>query len=90
MIGQSWTTLLAQLLYDIPVNAGLWRPIHFDLGPQGTIVNSSAPAPVSMSHIQTGMRVSLVGLVANQPVKTPVFSSAAARSSARFAAVALT
>jgi N-methylhydantoinase B len=57
MIGQSWTTLLAQLLYDIPVNAGLWRPVHFDLGPTGTIVNSSPPAPVSMSHIQTGMRV---------------------------------
>lgn len=57
MIGQSWTTLLAQLLYDIPVNAGIWRPVHFDLGPAGTIVNSSAPAPVSMSHIQTGMRV---------------------------------
>ena len=57
MIGQAWTTLLAQLIYDIPVNAGIWRPIHFDLGPAGTIVNSVAPAPVSMSHIQTGMRV---------------------------------
>lgn len=57
MIGQTWTTLLAQLLYDIPVNAGIWRPITFDLGPAGTIVNASAPAPVSMSHIQTGMRV---------------------------------
>ncbi|MGH2761675.1 MAG: hydantoinase B/oxoprolinase family protein [Thermoleophilaceae bacterium] len=57
MIGQSWTTLLAQLFYDIPVNAGIWRPVRFDLGPEGTIVNSSSPAPVSMSHIQTGMRV---------------------------------
>ncbi|MBI5104870.1 MAG: hydantoinase B/oxoprolinase family protein [Solirubrobacterales bacterium] len=57
MLGQSWTTMLAQLTYDIPVNAGIWRPVHFDLGPQGTIVNASAPAPVSMSHIQTGMRV---------------------------------
>lgn len=57
MIGQSWTTLLAQLAYDIPVNAGIWRPIHFDLGPKGSIVNSVAPAPVTMSHIQTGMRV---------------------------------
>jgi N-methylhydantoinase B len=57
VIGQSWTTMLAQLLYDIPVNAGIWRPVHFDLGPSGTIVNSSAPAPVSMSHIQTGMRI---------------------------------
>jgi N-methylhydantoinase B len=57
VIGQSWTTMLAQLLYDIPVNAGIWRPIHFDLGPAGTIVNSTSPAPVSMSHIQTGMRI---------------------------------
>ncbi|MCW3027845.1 MAG: hydantoinase B/oxoprolinase family protein, partial [Solirubrobacterales bacterium] len=57
VIGQSWTTMLAQLLYDIPVNAGIWRPVHFDLGPSGTIINSSAPAPVSMSHIQTGMRI---------------------------------
>lgn len=57
MIGQSWTTLLAVLTYDIPVNAGIWRPIHFDLGPAGTIVNAQAPAPVTMSHIQTGMRV---------------------------------
>lgn len=57
MIGQAWTTMLAQLLYDVPVNAGIWRPVHFDLGPSGTIVNASAPEPVSMSHIQTGMRV---------------------------------
>lgn len=57
MIGQSWTTMLAQLIYDIPVNAGIWRPVTFDLGPAGTIVNAQAPAPVSMSHIQTGMRV---------------------------------
>jgi len=57
MIGQAWTTMLAQLTYDIPVNAGIWRPIRFDLGPRGTIVNSVSPAPVSMSHIQTGMRV---------------------------------
>jgi len=57
VVGQSWTTLLAQLAYDIPVNAGIWRPVRFDLGPAGTIVNSVAPAPVTMSHIQTGMRI---------------------------------
>jgi N-methylhydantoinase B len=57
MIGQAWTTILAQLIYDIPINAGIWRPIHFDLGPEGTIVNSVAPAPVSQSHMETGMRV---------------------------------
>jgi N-methylhydantoinase B len=60
MIGQSWSTLLAQIAYDIPVNAGIWRPVHFDLGPAGTIVNSSPPAPVSQSHMETGMRVNKV------------------------------
>lgn len=60
VIGQSWSTMLAMLAYDIPVNAGLWRPVHFDLGPEGSIVNSVAPAPVTMSHIQTGMRVNRV------------------------------
>lgn len=57
VVGQSWTTLLAQLAYDIPVNAGIWRPVRFDLGPAGTIVNSVVPAPVTMAHIQTGMRI---------------------------------
>ena len=57
VVGQSWTTLLAQLAYDVPVNAGIWRPVTFDLGPAGTIVNAVAPAPVTMSHIQTGMRI---------------------------------
>ncbi|TFD68150.1 hydantoinase B/oxoprolinase family protein [Cryobacterium gelidum] len=57
VLGQSWTTILAQLAYDIPINAGIWRPVHFDLGPKGSIVNAVAPAPVTMSHIQTGMRV---------------------------------
>lgn len=57
VVGQTWTTLLAQLAYDVPVNAGIWRPVRFDLGPTGTIVNSVAPAPVTMAHIQTGMRI---------------------------------
>jgi len=57
MTGQAWTTLLSQLTYDIPINAGIWRPVHFDLGPEGTVVNSVPPAPVSQSHMETGMRV---------------------------------
>jgi N-methylhydantoinase B len=60
IVGQSWSTMLAQIAYDIPVNAGIWRPVHFDLGPAGTIVNSSPPAPVSQSHMETGMRVNKV------------------------------
>jgi N-methylhydantoinase B len=57
VIGQTWTTLLCQLAYDIPVNAGISRPVHFDLGPRGTIVNSEKPAPVSMSHMECGFRI---------------------------------
>ncbi|GAB3379632.1 hydantoinase B/oxoprolinase family protein [Amycolatopsis echigonensis] len=60
MVGQSWSTLLSQLAYDIPVNAGLWRPITFDLGPAGTIVNSLPPAPVTQSHMETGMRANKI------------------------------
>lgn len=56
VVGQAWSALLSQLAYDIPVNAGLWRPITFDLGPVGTIVNSQAPTPVTQSHMETGMR----------------------------------
>lgn len=57
MVGQAWATILAMLAYDVPINQGIWRPLRFDLGPEGTIVNASAPAPVTMSHIQTGMKV---------------------------------
>lgn len=57
VVGQSWSALLSQLAYDIPVNAGLWRPITFDLGPRGSIVNSVPPAPVTQSHMETGARI---------------------------------
>ena len=60
MVGQSWSTLLSQICYDIPVNQGLWRPITFDLGPQGSIVNSVPPAPVTQSHMETGSRINKV------------------------------
>jgi N-methylhydantoinase B len=62
VIGQSWSMLLCQLAWDIPVNSGIREPVSFDLGPEGTIVNAVAPAPVTMSHMETGMRVTrLVG-----------------------------
>lgn len=56
IVGQAWSCLLSQLCYDIPVNAGLWRPVTFDLGPKGSIVNSVPPAPVTQSHMETGAR----------------------------------
>jgi N-methylhydantoinase B len=57
MMGQAMTTLLCQLLYDVPVNAGIWRPFTFDLGPPGTIVNAVPPAPTTQGHMHTGMKV---------------------------------
>lgn len=57
MLGQTLTTVLTTLAYgDLPVNGGLWRPIHLDLGPPGTIVNSVHPAAVSNAHSEVGMR----------------------------------
>ncbi|MEA2141945.1 MAG: N-methylhydantoinase [Solirubrobacteraceae bacterium] len=57
VLGQAMNTLQCVLLYDVPANAGLWRPLEIDLGPTGTIVNSVSPAPVSYSHVGTGMRI---------------------------------
>ena len=56
-VGQGWAARLGQLAHDSPITAGLWRPGHFDLGPKGSIVNAAPPVPVSMSHIQTGMKI---------------------------------
>ncbi|MFC4799368.1 hydantoinase B/oxoprolinase family protein [Neobacillus sp. GCM10023253] len=38
---------------DIPVNAGMLRPLTIELGPPGTIVNPVIPAPVSCGHMET-------------------------------------
>ena len=59
MWGQTMSGLLTMLGYgDLPLNGGIWRPLSFDLGPRGTIVNSIPPAPVSNAHSEVGLRVS--------------------------------
>jgi N-methylhydantoinase B len=55
--GQCMTAVLCVLAYDIPVNAGLWRPITIDVGPEGTVVHPVPPAPVSNAHMEVGMRI---------------------------------
>jgi N-methylhydantoinase B len=60
VLGQSMNSLQCTLLYDVPANAGLWRAVEFDLGEPGTVVNSVSPAPVSYSHVGTGMRIDKV------------------------------
>ena len=57
MLGQTLTSVLTTLVYgDLPVNGGVWRPVHLDIGPEGTIVNSVPPAPVTNAHSEVGMR----------------------------------
>jgi N-methylhydantoinase B len=55
--GQIITPILTTLAYgDLPVNGGLWRPIHIGLGEPGSIVNPTPPAPVSSGHTEAGAR----------------------------------
>jgi N-methylhydantoinase B len=55
MYGSMMSALITLLGYgDMPVNGGIWRPIHIDLGDPGTIVNATLPAPVSNGHGETG------------------------------------
>jgi N-methylhydantoinase B len=57
MYGQCMTAVMVMLIYgDFPVNAGLWRPVSIDVGPEGTIVNSTDPVPCSNAHSEVGMR----------------------------------
>jgi N-methylhydantoinase B len=58
VLGQTMTAVLTALAYgDLPVNGGFWRPMSFDLGAPGSIVNAVSPAPVSSAHSEVGMRV---------------------------------
>lgn len=56
VIGSTISALLCVLAYDIPMNQGVWRSLDFDLGPPGTVVNASPPAPVSIGHVGCGFR----------------------------------
>lgn len=57
MYGQTMAAILVTMAYgDLPFNAGMWRPVSIDLGEPGTIVNATAPAPVSNAHSEVGMR----------------------------------
>lgn len=57
MWGQTMAGLFTMLAYgDLPINGGIWRPVHIDLGEPGTVVNSLPPAPVSNAHSEVGMR----------------------------------
>jgi N-methylhydantoinase B len=58
VIGNVMSVILTVLGYgDLPFNAGVWRPLHFDLGEPGSIVNAVPPAAMSNGHTEVGFRV---------------------------------
>jgi N-methylhydantoinase B len=70
MFGAVMSSVMTTLSYgDLPFNPGIWRPISIDLGQPGTIVNAVAPAPVTATHAETGLRaIKLVKDVLSQAV----------------------
>jgi N-methylhydantoinase B len=59
--GNVMVIMLTTLGYgDLPFNSGMWKPITVDVGEPGTVVNATAPAPVSTSHADGGARAGKV------------------------------
>ncbi|WP_223593799.1 hydantoinase B/oxoprolinase family protein [Neobacillus bataviensis] len=55
MLGIVHGLMMIGLAYDIPINAGILRPIDIELGQPGTVVNPTIPAPVSCGHMEGGL-----------------------------------
>lgn len=80
--GSVMVAILTALGYgDMPFNAGVWRPLHIDLGEPGTVVNPTEPAPVSLGHAEAGTRITTavrqalnqaIGLSSDEQVRSRV------------------
>jgi N-methylhydantoinase B len=44
--------IMVTLAYDLPMNAGILRPLTVIPGEEGTVLNPSIPAPVSCGHME--------------------------------------
>lgn len=44
--------LMHTLAFDLPMNAGILRPLEVDPGEEGTVLNPTIPAPVSCGHME--------------------------------------
>lgn len=56
IVGSVMPVLLAALLPDFPVNAGVYNRFEVKLGPPGQITNPTPPAGVSGGHMEGGPR----------------------------------
>lgn len=52
LLGIVGTVIMLNLAYDIPINAGVFRPVRVDMGEAGTVTNPQVPAAVSCSHME--------------------------------------
>ncbi len=52
MLGVVGSILLFALCYDMPANAGLFRPVRMQLPAPGTVLHPVLPAPVSCGHME--------------------------------------
>lgn len=53
MLGGVYAEFCQEFAFDIPINAGVFRPVKVNLGPPGTLTNPTIPAPVSCGHMET-------------------------------------
>ena len=57
VIGGVYTAFAQKMAWDLPMNAGTFRPIDIEIGTPGKITNPRKPAPNSIGHVATGARL---------------------------------
>ena len=57
VIGGIYTAFAQKMAWDLPMNAGTFRPIDIEIGTPGKVTNPRKPAPNSIGHVATGARL---------------------------------
>ena len=57
VLGGIYTAFAQKMAWDLPMNAGTFRPIDVEIGTPGKITNPRKPAPNSIGHVATGARL---------------------------------
>ncbi|MDE0059296.1 MAG: hydantoinase B/oxoprolinase family protein [Defluviicoccus sp.] len=57
VVGGIYTAFAQKMAWDLPMNAGTFRPIDIEIGTPGKITNPRKPAPNSIGHVATGARL---------------------------------
>ena len=57
VVGGIYTAFAQKMAWDLPMNAGTFRPIDIEIGTPGKITNPRKPAPNSIGRVATGARL---------------------------------